>query len=167
MNEDDLKQIEDAIGHPLPQAFRNVMMTFPQALLEDAVITDGDGNEIIDDMMISPNVEAMLAGIAHYQSEPGWPRHYIVVGENGCGEVYSVDVSREECPVFVSGPHNDAGATSPAEDGYFDEVAADLQGWVAGLARRAKDRAAGINPMEQVQRLLDELKSKDPPNAIP
>jgi len=167
MNEDGLERIEDALGHPLPRAFRHVMTTFPQELIDEAVKTGPDGERLTDVMMISPNVEAILAGIAHYQSEPGWPRHYVVVGENGCGEVYSVDVSQEKCPVFASGPHNDAGANSPSEEGYFEHVSADLRGWVASLVQQANDRAAGINPIEQIQRLLDNLKKKESPDAIP
>ena len=167
MNEEGLRRIEDALGRPLPQAFRHVMTTFPQELIDEAVKTGSDGEKRIDFMIISPDVEAILAGIAHYQSEPGWPRHYVVVGENGCGEVYSVDVSQQKCPVFASGPHNDAGAHSPSEEGYFEQVSADLRGWVASLVQQASYRAAGGNPIEQIQQLLDELKGKDSPGTIP
>ena len=158
MNEEELQRIEDAIGLALPNAFREIMTRFPQALIDDATLSDGEGNEFIGDMMISPNVEAILAGITHYRSEPGWPKNYIVVGENGCGEIYSIDVSQEQCPVYVSSPHNEAGANSPHEEGYFNELSKDLKGWVKGLVQRANDRAAGINPIVQTQCLLDELK---------
>jgi hypothetical protein len=138
MKEDDLERIEDAIGHPLPRAFRYVMLNFPQELIDAARMTDPDGNEFLDCMMISPDAEAIVAGIA--EREPGWPEHYIVVGENGCGEVYSVDGSQEECPVFESGPHNDAGASYPSEEGYFERVSKDLERWVRHLVKQAKTR---------------------------
>lgn len=163
MTESDLNRIEEALGHRLPSVFRNAMLKFPQQLIDAATTTDVDGNEFIDCMPISSSVEAILAGIAHYQSsELGWPKQHLVVGENGCGEVYSVDISQESCPVFVSGPHNDSGATSPDECGYFGQVAAGLEQWLSGLVQQAHDRAAGINPIEQAQRLLDELRKKNP-----
>ena len=158
VDEDDLARIEEALGRTLPAAFRSVMLKFPQELIDAAKITDGDGNEYIDDMLIEPNAEMILEGI--HDREEGWPEHLIVVGGNGFGEIYSVDISQDACPVVESGPHNDAGANSPAEEGYFEQVSADLESWVAGLVQRAKDAAAGINPIEQAQRLLDALQNK-------
>jgi hypothetical protein len=136
MIESDLKRIEAALGHPLPQAFRNVMLNFPQALIDAATMTDPDGNEFVDCMLISNNPDSIIAGIVGQQSD--WPSNLIWVGENGCGEEYSVDISQESCPVYESGPHNDAGANGPAEDGYFEQVSADLEGWVKHLVNQAK-----------------------------
>ncbi|MFO0882613.1 MAG: SMI1/KNR4 family protein [Pirellulales bacterium] len=149
MTEGELHQVEEALGHRLPPEFREVMLNFPQALIDAATMTDPDGNEFMDCMLISPNVDALLAAIAHYQSsESGWPKQYIVVGENGCGEVYSIDTSKGDCPVFVSGPHNDAGAASPDEEGYFEQVAPGVEQWVRGLVRTADAKTKGVNPIE-------------------
>ena len=71
MNEDDLRRIEAQLGRPLPQAFRRVMLNFPRELLDAATLTDPDGNEFRDEMVISPDAEAILAGII--DREPGWP----------------------------------------------------------------------------------------------
>jgi hypothetical protein len=131
MNEDDLRRIEAQLGRPLPRAFRRVMLNFPKELLDAATMTDPDGNEFRDEMMISPDAESILAGIL--DREPCWPETYVVVGANGCGEVYSVDIADEACPVYESGPHNGAGAAGPTEDGYFERVSDDLEGWVRHL----------------------------------
>jgi hypothetical protein len=87
-------------------------------------------------MMISPDVEAILQNIARRQSD--WPKNLMVVGDNGCGEEYSVDISTDACPVFESGPHNDAGAFGPDEEGYFEQVSGDLKGWVKHLVNQVR-----------------------------
>lgn len=136
MNPDDLRRIEDQLGRPLPRAFRDVMLNFPKVLIDAATMTDPDGNEFRDAMMISPDAEQILAGIV--DREPGWPESYVVVGENGCGEVYSVDISDEACPVYESGPHNMAGAAGPTEEGYFERISDDLEGWVRHLVNKVQ-----------------------------
>lgn len=134
MNEDDLRRIEAQLGRPLPQAFRNVMLNFPKELIDAATMTDPDGNEFMDEMMIAPDAEGILTGIT--DREPGWPETHILVGGNGCGEVYSVDIGEEACPVYESGPHN--GAAGPTEDGYFERVSDDLEGWVRHLVKQVR-----------------------------
>ncbi len=135
MTEDDLRRIEARLGRPLPRAFREVMLNFPRALIDAANMTDPDGNVFMEEMMISPDPEAILAGIIG--REPDWPENYIIVGANGCGEVYSVDIADEACPVCESCPHNRAGAAGPPEDGYFERVSDDLEGWVRHLVDQA------------------------------
>ena len=61
MNEDNLRRIEDALGRPLPTAFRQVMLNFPQSLIDAARMTDPDSNEFMDEMMISLDAESLLA----------------------------------------------------------------------------------------------------------
>lgn len=61
-----------------------------------------------------------------------------MVGENGCGEEYSVDISDERCPVYESGTHNDAMAEGPDEEGYFEQIADELESWVKYLASQVK-----------------------------
>jgi hypothetical protein len=148
MSEADLARIEAMLGKKLPQAFRRVMLNFPQEIIEAATITDGDGNPYVDDMMISPNAEAIMAAIAAYPREPDWPESYLVVGCNGCGEEYSVDISDEKCPVYESGPHNEAQASGPSENGYFEQCSDDLESWVKSLAYRARRTLAGDSPFQ-------------------
>lgn len=136
MNEKDLQRIEDQLGRPLPRAFRHVLLNFPQELINAATMTDPDGNEFRDEMMISPDAEAILAWMI--DREPGWPETYVVVGGNGCGELYSVDIADEACPVYESGPHNIAGAAGPDEEGYFERVSDDLEGWVRRLVNQLR-----------------------------
>jgi hypothetical protein len=136
MTEDDLRRIENQLGCPLPAAFRRVMLNFPQELIDAATMTDPDGNEFCDEMMISPDADYIVAGITN--RDPDWPETYITVGANGFGEEYSVDIADEACPVYESGPHNDAGAAFPNEDGYFQRVSDDLEGWVQHLVDQVR-----------------------------
>ncbi len=135
MTDEDLQRIEAALGKPLPQTFRDVMKNFPQKLIDAAVMTDDLGEEFIDSMMISPDTERIVSSI-EAPAWPGWPKNLIRVGDNGCGEEYSVDISDEKCPVYESGPHNDAGASGPEEAGYFEKLSDDLASWVKYLASR-------------------------------
>lgn len=137
MNEDDLDRIEAALGRPLPQAFRRVMLNFPQELIDAAMMTDPYGNPFRDEMMISPDADGIIACLES-PPFPDWPAHYLVVGANGCGEMYSVDISDDKCPVYESGPHNDAGAACPSEEGYFECVSVDLEGWVRHLVNQIR-----------------------------
>lgn len=141
MTKDELREIEAQLGYPFPQAFRRVMLNFPPELIAAATMTDSDGNEIVGDMMISPNAEALRAHVQQRKHlEPGWPESYIVVGGNGCGEVYSVNIADEACPVYESGPHNTAGAAGPWEPGYFERVSDNLEAWVRHLANQVRPR---------------------------
>lgn len=136
MNEEDLQRIEAQLGRALPRTFRQVMLNFPQELIDAATMTDPHGNEFRDEMMISPDAEAILAGII--DREPGWPATYVVVGANGSGEVYSVDIADEACPVYESGPHNTAGAAGPDEEAYFERVSDNLERWVRHLVSQIR-----------------------------
>jgi hypothetical protein len=138
MNETDLKRIEEALGRPLPAVFRDVMSNFPQKLIAAATLTDSDGNEFLDDMMITPNADFIIAGIEYRKQDPDWPKTYMVVGDNGCGEEFSINISEESCPVFMSGPHNDAGASGPSEEGYFEQLSSELGSWVSGLVAQIR-----------------------------
>ena len=133
MNEDDLKRIEAVLGRSLPEAFRKVMLNFPQELIDAATMTDPYGNEFRDAMMISPDADAIIAGIE--SREWDWPENLIVVGEDGCGETFSVDISEEKCPVYMSGPHTGM-AEFPSQEGYFEQVGGDLEGWVRHLVNQ-------------------------------
>ena len=127
MNESDLARIETALGISLPTVFSNVMLHFPQVLIDEATMTDPDGNEFIDSMMITPDADYIIERTEEWRRDPDWPNNYLLIGDNGCGEDYSVDVSNDRCPVYESGPHNDAMANGPGEDGYFERVSDDLQ----------------------------------------
>jgi|GEM_PF-6759004 len=138
MNDADLKRIEIAVGRSLPNGFRSVMLNFPQKLIAAATLTDADGNEFIESMMITPNADYIIAGIDDRRHDPDWPKNYVVIGDNGCGEEFSVDISIERCPVFMSGPHNDARASGPSEDGYFTQLSSDVQSWVSALVENIR-----------------------------
>ena len=137
MTENDLERIADAPGHPLPSVFKEVMLKFPQSLIDAATMTDPEGNEFVDSMMITPNADYIIRGIEVREVESDWPNSMVGVGDNGCGDEFNVDMSEESCPVYMSGPHNDAMASGPAEEGYFEKISDDLRGWVAALADRA------------------------------
>lgn len=137
VNEAELDRVEDALGRSLPKTLRGVMLDFPQQLIDAATMTDPDGNDFVDCMMFTPFADYIIAGIRHCRQLEGWPADYLVVGDNGCGEEFSVDISTEKCSVFISGPHNDAGAHGPTDKGYFEQVSPDVRQWVDALADRA------------------------------
>ena len=46
---------------------------------------------------------------------------------------FCIDTADENCPVYLFGPHNDAMAAGPDEEGFFELLSADFKEWVDNL----------------------------------
>jgi hypothetical protein len=99
MTEQDLLRIEDAIGRPVSKAFRQFMLHPPSQL--------GMAMELLCD----PNavIEFNRSG-----ATADWPENQLGLGDNGCGDVYSIDLDDPRGAVYLSGPHS--GFDSPDEN---------------------------------------------------
>jgi hypothetical protein len=118
MTEQDFHRIESAIGRPLSEAFREFMLHPPSQL--------GVAEELICDpqSLIEFNRSGATAG---------WPANQLGLGDNGCGDVYSIDLDDQRGAIYLSGPHS--GYDSPEEDGYFEKVFDTLRDFSAHLIR--------------------------------
>jgi hypothetical protein len=104
MTERDFQRIESSIGRPLSAAFRSFMANPPPAL---------------DDSQLLVAAKDILE-LNRSGATADWPANQLAIGDNGCGDIYSVDLDDERGAVYLSGPHS--GFESPAEDGYFERV---------------------------------------------
>jgi hypothetical protein len=118
MTEQDLQRIEHEIGRPVSVQFRLFMRNPPSEL--------GDAAEFISDA--DSIIEFNRSG-----ATAGWPANQLGLGDNGCGDVYSIDLDDERGAVYFSGPHS--GYDSPEEDGYFEKVFDTLQEFSRHLIR--------------------------------
>ncbi len=117
MTERDLQQIEAAIGRPLSAAFRRFMEKPPPALHDTLLLCEVEG----------------LLELNRSGATADWPANQLAIGDNGCGDIYSVDLDDEQGAVYLSGPHS--GFESPAEDGYFEWVFDSLASLAQHLIR--------------------------------
>ena len=118
MTEQDVQRIEGAIGRPVSVAFRQFMLNPPSELgAVPELLCDADG-------IIEFNRSAATLA---------WPAHQLGLGENGCGDVYSVDLDDERGAVYLSGPHS--GYESPEADGYFERAFETLHQFSQHLIR--------------------------------
>lgn len=105
MTEANLQEIEEAIGRRVSEAFRQFMLNPPSQL--------GTATELLCD----------AGGIIEFNRSGAtaeWPANQLGLGDNGCGDVYSIDLDDPHGAVYLSGPHS--GYDSPEEDGYFEKV---------------------------------------------
>lgn len=118
MTEQDLQRIEEAIDRPVSQAYRRFMLDPPAKLgVAMELLCDPDGI-----------LEFHRSGVT-----TDWPANQLALGDNGCGDVYSIDLDDERGAVYLSGPHS--GYDSPQEDGYFEHVFDTLQEFSDHLIR--------------------------------
>lgn len=118
MTEQDLQRIEQATGRPVSVPFREFMLNPPPEL--------GDTEALLckaDDI-----VEFNRRG-----ATADWPANQLGLGDNGCGDVYSIDLDDPHGAIYLSGPHS--AYESPEENGYFEKVFDTLQEFSRHLIR--------------------------------
>jgi hypothetical protein len=118
MSDSDFQRIEQALGCRLSDAFRQFMRNPPPQL--------ANADELLCDPVAL--VELNCSG-----ATAGWPGNQLGLGDNGCGDVYSIDLNDPRGAVCLSGPHS--GFESPDEEGYFEPVFATLHEFAAHLVR--------------------------------
>lgn len=111
MTESELASIESRAGVRLPQRYGDVVLNYPQPLLDMAEVYPGPKGTV---QRIGPeNAElyahaellevANLADVDHKLSL--FPAHYFIIGDSGCGDYYAIDTHSDAAPVYMGGPH--------------------------------------------------------------
>src|SRR6516162_2495437 len=108
MTDNDLLQIERAIGRPLSAAVRRFYLAYPQELWTTtrAMGSDPEGEPCLErpaDYELSDSAEAIIAMNASAPTglQPlDWTSRMLVIGAGGCGEIYWVDLDAEHGPVY-------------------------------------------------------------------
>jgi hypothetical protein len=142
MTPDDLRKIESTLGLTLPESFQRFMLNYPQELLDASVSLGNDEETYTEracEVELVNTADAIIAlnksdpAEYHYSMRPeDWPPTHLVIGHNQCGDVYGIDTTIENSPVYMGGPHL----------GEYDEdgVAESLEAFASQLVASYKER---------------------------
>lgn len=132
LTDQDFAQIESELSCTLPESFKEFMRNYPQALIDCGITydtPDGPYTEGPADMELTNRADVIIALTAVRPAD--WPDTRIVIGENGCGDLFGIDTAVENSPVYMGGPH-------PGESP--DVVAPSLQAFADGLIADYRSR---------------------------
>ena len=106
LSDSDLLEIETALNCKLPESFKSFMRDYPKALVDTGPTydtPDGPWTERPCDNELTNRAEVIIALTKARPAE--WPTTRIVIGENGCGDLFGIDTAIEDSPVYKGGPH--------------------------------------------------------------
>lgn len=108
MTREDLQQIEGTLQLSLPESYRDCMLNYPPALLSASFTIANDSDSYTEracEMEFVNSADALIA-LNRGMRPPDWPATYLVIGHNGCGDVYGIDTSATDPAVYIGGPHS-------------------------------------------------------------
>lgn len=93
MNHEEIAAIERGIGIELPDSYKQIMLNYPEALLE----SDAQDYGLLNDaeVIIEENTDVRKNG---YFGEP-WPERYFIIGINGMGDYFVINHQEKEFQV--------------------------------------------------------------------
>lgn len=100
MHEESIVQIEQQLGRQLPAAYREVLRHYPPPLREPGEFGPfyyelyGDAQRLVD------------ANSGKSELWKDRPAEYLVIGDNGCGNVYAIDTADPSAPVYGVSCHH-------------------------------------------------------------
>lgn len=96
MTPTDIEKIEKETGLKLPQGYIDIVTHYPAELLDSDAADFG----LLDDpdVIIEENISVRKSG---YFGEK-WPDHYLIIGQNGCGDYYVTNLNSNEFSVGFS-----------------------------------------------------------------
>lgn len=94
MDIEGITEIEAAIGVALPQHYVELVTNYPKELLE----TDAPDFGLLDDPKAVIEENRAVRGRPFYGGM--WPDNFLIIGTNGCGDLYVTKLNGEE---FSSG----------------------------------------------------------------
>ncbi|QDU06568.1 SMI1 / KNR4 family protein [Gimesia chilikensis] len=102
MTETEIQELETATGCILPAAYRELLLNYPQRLMDLAATLGVEELELLTHNHES--LTRMNVDQAEYV-RMFFPPYYFVIGENGNGDVYAIDTQSPAVPVYMGGPH--------------------------------------------------------------
>lgn len=132
-DEKKIERIEGDLQVILPQAYRELLLSFPFA----------DDPDPYDWEMFG-HVNTIIGENKMYRRDgffgPQWPAHYLVIGGDGCGNLYFLDLSKGDDVVFFA----DHDGTSEFDGIDMYEETPNLAEWIAQMKEeRARAEADG------------------------
>lgn len=148
MNAHEIQQIEAALQCTLPQSFVRFMLNYPETVKTTRwVIESDDGDSYTQSPAQMELLDTADGIIALNQDSPteyrcsaklnNWPNSHLIIGTDGGGGRYAIDISREDSPVYYADASS--GYFDPRSDGlemYFREIAGSLEEFSVVLADR-------------------------------
>jgi len=144
LDNNDLNNIEQMLGLKLPQAYREILLSYPFDI--DANIYDRDLYQSAASV-IEQNQMYRKSGFFGQK----WPAHYLVIGSDAFGNLHFLDLTQPKCLVFFA-DHEDTAYSDTIE---AEEEAANLSDWVKHMQEQAASFQAQV---EQLQRSAEERK---------
>lgn len=139
MTPEDVSKIEVELGLTLPVDYQQALLHYPFAPETDAYYYTlfGDAEYLVDAN------RAYREGGFFGQD---WPPHYLVVGDDGAGNVYFLDLVRESSPVFFA----DHEITSASDSLAVTEEAPNIGAWVQQVRQQQMETDA--EEQEEIER---------------
>ncbi|MEK7780668.1 MAG: SMI1/KNR4 family protein [Verrucomicrobiota bacterium] len=139
MTPEDFARIEQDLSVSLSQAYRAALMR-PEFQSEEAGFQEfsGDADEII-----GLNLEVWEEGFHGVK----WPDHYLVIGEDGAGNNYFTDLTKERPAVFLA----DHEQTSNKKRLVTSETYETFADFLAFIHRLQAEVEKTMEPEEQVE----------------
>ncbi len=120
----DIEEIETHSGVKLPQRYRDILLNYPQQLLDlnDEFDTGPEHFQLFREK------SKLLFYNPKGRNWETWRPEYFVIGENGCGETFVIDTSDPAAPVYVYSNH--VGEFDGTEDGRAGQLCSCIEEWV-------------------------------------
>lgn len=98
MDENDIHMIHSELLVQLPKDYVDRMLNYPLAG------TDNEGWELCDDAEIIVKHNKELRRLGFFDIP--WPDHFFVIGSDGCGNFYFLNLKESDCRVYFANHEN-------------------------------------------------------------
>lgn len=121
---ESIRRIEEQLGLIVPDEYRQVLLAYPFERDSDSYQWDlfGDAEAILKENQV-------YRDMGFFGQK--WPDNYLVIGGDGLGNVYYLDLSRRNSPVFFA-DHEDTSYSQVIE---AEEVAPSVAAWVEQIKK--------------------------------
>ena len=108
-NENVITKIEQELRVKLPEIYKRVLLKYPFPLDSDAAYYDlyGDPEVIVEDNKYY--IDNGINGLP-------WPTHYFIVGNDGAGDIFFIDLNSPDSPIFKTQQNSDHAKSIAAQE---------------------------------------------------
>ena len=137
----DISSLENGLGVNLPASYREVLQNYPFGLDSGAAEWDLYATS---EQIKAENKEYRTGG---FFGQP-WPKHYLVIGGDGAGNPYFLDLSQEKSPVYMA----DHETTSSEDRLAVNREADDIEVYVRRVAEIEREAEQEWRFMQEQRR---------------
>ena len=151
MNAHEIQQVEAVLQCTLPQSFVRFMLNYPATLKTTCWVIESDNGDSYTQSPAQMELRDTADGIIALNQDAttdyrysaklnNWPDSHLIIGTDGGGGRYAIDITREDSPVYFGDASS--GYFDPQSDGldmYFREIAGSLEEFSVVLADRYRN----------------------------